>query len=326
MKNRMHERRLYLMSGEPASENEFSHLHREKNHVISPHLSTHEGRPCQSTIPCKSEPWHSCARIEIYTPNLRQLFLSYWTLHKTALLKIKYSRSSTLDRCHEQTNKHLDTNWCEFPILKWIAWSNKHHKATRSKELTVCTAVQRTWMMSLEEGIEVELVLTCRWPCTRTWHSNCSYRKTWWLMRRRRRRRRRTSRLKKKRRHCASDGVQWRSGERSGMAITNVAMRWYCNEEAIGLYYVGSASCKDGKRDEAESFLYPMLGFSCYWSHIFPSGSRQQWPIIRLILLALCFADSITSRCLGKNQSPSLLLLQWVGTSQRRGPPAVPYG
>jgi hypothetical protein len=120
--------------------------------------------------------------------------------------------------------------------------------------------------------------------------------------------------------------VQWRSGERSGMAITNVAMRWYCNEEAIGLYYVGSASCKDGKRDEAESFLYPMLGFSCYWSHIFPSGSRQQWPIIRLILLALCFADSITSRCLGKNQSPSLLLLQWVGTSQRRGPPAVPYG
>jgi hypothetical protein len=48
------------------------------------------------------------------------------------------------------------------------------------------------------------------------------------------------------------------------MAITNVAMRWYCNEEAIGLYYAGPASCEDGKRDEAESFLYPMLGFSCY--------------------------------------------------------------
>jgi len=30
----MHERRLYLMSGEPASENEFSHLHKEKNHVL----------------------------------------------------------------------------------------------------------------------------------------------------------------------------------------------------------------------------------------------------------------------------------------------------
>jgi hypothetical protein len=74
----------------------------------------------------------------------------------------------------------------------------------------------------------------------------------------------RTSRLKKKQRHCASDGVQWRSGERSGMAITNVAVRWYCNEGAIGLYYAGPASCKDGKRDEAESFLYPMLGFSCY--------------------------------------------------------------
>ncbi len=48
------------------------------------------------------------------------------------------------------------------------------------------------------------------------------------------------------------------------MAVTNVAVQWYCNEEAIGFYYVGPASCKDGKRDETESFLYPMLGFSCY--------------------------------------------------------------
>jgi hypothetical protein len=84
------------------------------------------------------------------------------------------------------------------------------------------------------------------------------------MMMMRRRRRRRTSRLKKKQRHCAGDGVQWRSGERSGMAITNVAVRWFCNEEAIRLYYAGPASCKDGKRDEAESFLYPMLGFYCY--------------------------------------------------------------
>ncbi len=54
---------------------------------------------------------------------------------------------------------------------------------------------------------------------------------------------------------------EWRE---KWMAITNVAVQWYCNEEAIGLYYAGPASCKDGKRDEAESFLYPMLGFSCY--------------------------------------------------------------